>query len=53
MRGADSFNESLFTSVCLEEFVPASRPLRLIRTWVNDALAGMSAKLLAMYEADI
>ena len=53
MRGADSYNENLFTTVRLEEFVPASHPLRPIRTWVNDALAGMSAKLSAMYEADI
>lgn len=53
MRGADSYNESLFTVVRLEEFVPAGHPLRLIRTWVNAALAGMNAKLTAMYEADI
>ena len=53
MRGADSYNESLFTTVRLEEFVPASHPLGPIRTWVNDALAGMSAKLSARYEADI
>ena len=53
MRGADGYNENLFTTVRLEEFVPANHPLRPIRTWVNDALAGMSAKLSAMYEAEI
>ncbi len=53
MRGADGYNESLFTTVRLAEFVPASHPLRPIRTWVNDALAGMNAKLSAMYEADL
>lgn len=53
MRGVGSYDENLFTTVRLEEFVPASHPLRPIRTWVNDALAGMSAKLSAMYEADI
>ena len=53
MRGADSYNESLFTTVKLEDFVPASHPLRPIRTWVNDALAKMDAKFSAMYEADV
>lgn len=31
MRGADSYNESLFTMAKLEEFVPAEHPLRPIR----------------------
>ncbi len=53
MRGADNYSESLFTTVRLEEFVPANHPLRPIRTWVNDALAGMDEKLSAMYEADV
>jgi transposase len=53
MRGADGYNESLFTTVKLEEFVPAQHPLRPIRTWVNDALAKMDSKFSAMYEADI
>ena len=35
MRGADSYNESLFTTVKLEDFVPANHPLRPIRTWVT------------------
>ncbi|ODU58014.1 MAG: hypothetical protein ABT02_15725 [Comamonadaceae bacterium SCN 68-20] len=53
MRGADSYNESLFTTVRLESFVPANHPLRPIRTWVHDTLADMDAKFSAMYEADI
>ena len=53
MRGADRYNESLFTTVKLEDFVPANHPLRPIRMWVNDALAKMDAKLSAMYEADV
>ncbi len=53
MRGADSYNESLFTTVKLEDFVPANHPLRPIRQWVNEALAKMDTKFSAMYEADI
>ena len=53
MRGADSHIESLFTTVKLEDFVPANHPLRPIRVWVNDALGKMDAKFSAMYEADI
>lgn len=53
MRGSDSYSESRFTTVRLEDFVPASHPLRPIRTWVNDALAKMDGKFSAMYEADI
>ncbi len=53
MRGADSYNESLFSTVRLDEFVPAKHPLRAIRTWVNDALSKMDAKFSGMYEADI
>lgn len=53
MRGADSYSESLFTTVRLEDFVPANHPLRPIRQWVNDALAKMDAKFSAMYEADV
>lgn len=53
MRGVDSYNESLFSTVRLEDFVPANHPLRPIRVWVNEALAAMDAKLSAMYEADV
>ena len=44
MRGADSYNESLFTTARLESVVPANHPLRPIRAWVNDAPANMDAK---------
>lgn len=53
MLGADSYNEALFSTIRLEEFVPANHPLRPIRTWLNDALTRMDARFLAMYEADI
>jgi transposase len=53
MRGAEIYNESLFTTVRLEDFVPTTHPLRPIRTWVNDALAAMDGKFSAMYEADV
>jgi transposase len=53
MRGADSYSESLFTTVSWRTLFPANHPLRPIRTWVNEALAKMDAKFSAMYEADI
>ena len=53
MRGADAYNEALFSTVTLEDFVPAKHPLRPIRQWVNDALAKMDAKFSVMYEADV
>ena len=53
MRGADTFTESLFTLRKLEDFVPASHPLRPIRQMVNAALVKMDVLFSAMYEADI
>ena len=53
MRGADTFTESLFTLRKLEDFVPASHPLRPIRQMVNAALMKMDVLFSAMYEADI
>jgi transposase len=53
MRGADSYSESLFTTVKLEEFVPARHPLRPIRAWINEALVKMDVTFSAMYEADV
>ncbi|MBK7509480.1 MAG: IS5 family transposase, partial [Comamonadaceae bacterium] len=53
MRGADTFTESLFTMRKLEDFVPASHPLRPIRQMVNAALMKMDVLFSAMYEADI
>ncbi|VWD64401.1 transposase, IS4 family protein [Burkholderia lata] len=52
MRGADGYNESLFNTVRLEEFVPQAHPLRQVRIWLNEALSKMDAKFSAMYEAD-
>jgi hypothetical protein len=53
MRGAYAYNEALFSTVRLEDFVPAKHPLRPIRQWVNDALTKMDAKFSTMYQADI
>jgi hypothetical protein len=44
MRGADAYNEALFTTVKLEDFVPTNHPLRSIRKWVNESLESMDAK---------
>ncbi|AJK45978.1 transposase, IS4 family [Burkholderia plantarii] len=53
MRGADGYNESLFSTVRLEEFVPQAHPLRQIRTRLNEALSKMDAKFSAMCEVDV
>lgn len=53
MRGTDSYSESLFSTIRLEDFVPAHHPLRPIRGWMNDTLVKMDEKFSAMYEADI
>ena len=52
MRGADTFTEGLFTLKKLDDFVPASHPLRVIRTMVNKALAEMGGLFAEMYEDD-
>jgi hypothetical protein len=53
MRGSDGYNESLFSTVKLEDFVPVNHPLRPIRTWMNESLAKMDERFSAMYEADV
>lgn len=53
MRGADSYNEALFSTIRFEEFTPANHPLRPIRTWLNTALAKMDTRFSAMYVADV
>ncbi len=53
MRGADAYNEALFSTVKLEEFVSQTHPLRPIRKWLNEALDKMDAKFSTMYEADV
>jgi len=52
MRGADTFNESLFTLNHLEDFIPADYPLRSIRTMVNEALSKMGPLFARIYESD-
>ena len=49
MRGADVMQESLFTYMTLNDFVPADHPLRPIREIVNTALSAMDATFAAMY----
>ncbi|BAL96325.1 putative transposase [Rubrivivax gelatinosus IL144] len=53
MRGAGGHNESLSSTVKLDDFVPANHPLLPIRLWINDALSKMDSRFSAMYEADI
>lgn len=53
MRGPDSFTEGLFSIRKLDDFVPASHPLRRIRVMVNEALAKMDELFSRMYEADV
>ncbi len=53
MRGVDAYNGSLFSTVRLESFVPASHPLRPIRQWVNETLASMEESLSRLYAADL
>lgn len=52
MRGADVLQESLFTVRHLDDFVPASHPLRPIRERVNRALAGLDGLFARMYADD-
>ena len=53
MRGCDTFTEGLFTMRRLDDFVPASHPLRRIRIMANEALARMGELFSRMYEADV
>lgn len=43
MRGADRYDEAIFTTMKLEDLVPANHPLRPTRTWINEALSKMYA----------
>ena len=51
MRGRDGYNESLFSTVRLEDFVPADHPLRPIRVWINEALAKLDELIRAVGHA--
>ena len=53
MRGSDSYNGSLFSTVGLEDFEPANHSLRPIRTWMNEALSRTDERFSANYEADV
>jgi len=53
MRGADSYSENLFSTIRLDDFVPANHTLRAIRGWMNETLARMDERASAMYEADV
>jgi hypothetical protein len=50
MRGSDSSSGSLFSSVDVEERIPATHPLRTIRSIVNEELASLDAEFAALYE---
>lgn len=50
MQGPDTFTESLFSVKKLDDFVPATHPLRAIRAMVNDALSQLEDLFAAMYE---
>jgi transposase len=49
MRGSDVLQESLFTVRKLDDFVPASHPLRPIRDQVNRALKRLDGLFAKMY----
>lgn len=49
MRGEDRDSASMFSYISPERRVPKDHPLRPIRTMVDAALAGMSARFDAMY----
>lgn len=49
MRGADVMQESLFTTVHLESFVPVDHPIRAVRELFNTALAKVSHLFDAAY----
>ena len=52
MRGADAFTGSLFSTRRLDDFVPASHPLRVIRKMTDAARVRMQPLFAGMYEAD-
>src|SRR5947209_2794080 len=50
MRGSDATSGSLFSYVDVEERIPATHPLRTIRTIVNEVLAALDGEFEALYE---
>lgn len=49
MRGADVFQESLFTTVQLESFVPADHPLRSVKALLDEAMQGLNWLFSSIY----
>ena len=50
MRGSDAASGALFSYVDMEARVPATHPLRTIRTIVNEVLAALDTEFEALYE---
>jgi len=49
MRGADVFQESLFTTVQLETFVPTDHPLRAVKALLDEAMENMNWLFESIY----
>lgn len=49
MRGEDVFQESLFTTVQLESFVPADHPLRPIKALLDEAMKNLNWLFSSIY----
>ena len=49
MRGADVFQESLFTTVQLESFVPSDHPLRAVKALLDEAMMNMNWLFESIY----
>ncbi len=49
MRGEDVFQESLFTTVELESFVPADHPLRPIKALLDEAMKNLNWLFFSIY----
>jgi hypothetical protein len=50
MRGSDAASGALFSYVDMEARVPATHPLRTIRTIVNEVLDALDTEFEALYE---
>jgi hypothetical protein len=48
MRKPDSFTESMFTVLKVDDFVPKDHPWLPVRRWLNDALKRMDDVLARM-----
>jgi len=49
MRGVDVFQESLFTTVQLESFVPSDHPLRAVKALLDEAMENMNWLFESIY----